>query len=359
MRQIGTLSSEKDANTFVDYLLTQGIDSQCDSSGDAFDIWIRDEDQIDRAKPMLAEFQANPQAAAFESANQEARKIREQKVQARLQHAKNKMDVRRNWQTPGGGPQRRPVTMALVIGSVLVAFVTQFGDFTASSSGQITQSQSVLAYLLFLDPFAVHEAKIQAQLTPNPKSFQERLLKTSIEEHGADDQNALVYRTWSLLNGQLWRLFTPCFIHFGLIHLIFNLWMLFQIGSLLESRVGSTKYLIFVLAAGGLSNVVQGLVPMGVDWLPKTMQGTLLFGGMSGVLYGLFGWALARQQRGISGGLFFPPSTIFLLLAWMVAGFLFENLHIANWCHGVGFLVGMVTGYLPVFNDPPTTSRRG
>ena len=358
MRQIGTLTNEKDANTFVDYLLTQGIDSQCEPSGDVFDIWIRDEDQIDQAKPMLTEFQTNPQATSFQSARQEASKIREQQVQARLQHAKNKMDVRRNWQTPGG-PQRRPVTMALVGISVLVAFLTQFGNFEPPSNGQIPQSQRILAALLFLDPFAVHQAKIEAQLTATPKSFQQRMLKASIEQNGADDQNAIVYRTWSLLNGQVWRLFTPCFIHFGLIHLLFNLWMLFQIGSLLESRVGSTKYLIFVLAAGVLPNVVQGLVPMGVDWLPKTMQGTIIFGGMSGVLYGLFGWALARQQRGISGGLVFPPSTIFLLLAWMVAGFLFENLHIANWCHGVGFLVGMVTGYLPVINDPPAKSFRG
>ena len=352
MRQIGTIANEQHALIFVDYLLTQGIDAQSEPSGEVFDLWIRDEDQVDRAKSLLAEFLPHPEADTYRVAPLEAKKIREQREQVLIQQAKNKMNVRQNWQKPGGN-QKRPVTMFLIIGSIIVALLTQFGAFSPTNSGDLTSGEKLLTKLLLLDIVAVQQAKFRIQQGSAPQSFQDKLLKTSMEQYGPEDQNAITYRTWSLLNGQIWRIFTPCFIHFGLIHLVFNLWMLFQIGSMLESRVGSGKLLLFVIVAGSLSNLVQGIIPRDVSWLPPTLQGTLLFGGMSGVLYGLFGWALSRQQRGISGGLFFPPSTVFLLLAWMIAGFLFEGLRIANWCHGVGFLIGMVTGYLPFANQTP------
>ena len=57
----------------------------------------------------------------------------------------------------------------------------------------------------------------------------------------------------SVTNGQWWLLFTAGFLHGSIIHLLFNVYILWVIGSQLESIVGKTKFIIiyFISLLGG------------------------------------------------------------------------------------------------------------
>ena len=50
-----------------------------------------------------------------------------------------------------------------------------------------------------------------------------------------------------ILSGQLWRLFTPIIIHFGIMHIAFNLLWLYQLGSVIEQRQNTKRMLTLVI----------------------------------------------------------------------------------------------------------------
>ena len=87
-----------------------------------------------------------------------------------------------------------------------------------------------------------------------------------------------------ILQGQLWRLITPIFVHFGILHLIMNTVVLWMFGRLMESIHGAAPYFCIIVFIAIISNTAQYLV-----------SGPL-FGGLSGVLYGLLGfiWAMGK-----------------------------------------------------------------
>ena len=88
-------------------------------------------------------------------------------------------------------------------------------------------------------------------------------------------------------NGQYWRLITPIFLHFGWLHIAFNGLWTWEVGALIEQRLGSLALLGIVLIAGVGSNTAQYLY-----------SGPSLFGGMSGVVLGCSGQApLSVRKR--------------------------------------------------------------
>jgi hypothetical protein len=60
MRLIGHLENEKQAFTLYSYLLSEGIHSTYEKEADGFSIWIYEEDEIEKAQALLAEFKSNP-----------------------------------------------------------------------------------------------------------------------------------------------------------------------------------------------------------------------------------------------------------------------------------------------------------
>ena len=61
------------------------------------------------------------------------------------------------------------------------------------------------------------------------------------------------YGSWPFgiaVEGQPWRLFTAMFLHVNLLHLLFNMYVLYLIGPQLERLFGHVRYLVLYLVAG-------------------------------------------------------------------------------------------------------------
>jgi len=66
MRLIGYIQGADHARTFGDFLYAQGIGNQVDrEQGDRFEIWIQSEDQVEKGKDYLRDFQSNPTGQHF------------------------------------------------------------------------------------------------------------------------------------------------------------------------------------------------------------------------------------------------------------------------------------------------------
>jgi rhomboid protease GluP len=80
------------------------------------------------------------------------------------------------------------------------------------------------------------------------------------------------------LDGEWWRLLTSMFLHFGVLHLALNMWVLWGMGQLAEKLYGSAYFLILYLVAG-LSGSLASLY-----WHPD-----LNSAGASGAIFGVLG----------------------------------------------------------------------
>jgi GlpG protein len=159
----------------------------------------------------------------------------------------------------------------------------------------------------------------------------------------------LTYSDFRLVNGEVvflpgggeyWRLITPVFLHFGWLHITFNCLWLWELGALVERRLGTTMLLPLALVSGVASNVAQHL-----------FSGPSLFGGMSGVVYALLGFCWIYNAVSPGQKLHIPRAIITIMLVWLAFCFVAptEMLglgSIANAAHLAGLLVGCGSGLL-------------
>jgi membrane associated rhomboid family serine protease len=147
--------------------------------------------------------------------------------------------------------------------------------------------------------------------------------------HGKVIEEGVLWRPF-VNEGQYWRLLTGAFLHENLLHIGFNMYLLYLLGMMLEPAIGSTRFAIIYFAslfAGSLGALVATASP------------TL---GASGAIFGLMGAAVvelrARRlsvwQSGI-GGLI----VINLILSFSLAG-ISVGAHIGGLIGG--FAAGMV-----------------
>jgi membrane associated rhomboid family serine protease len=140
------------------------------------------------------------------------------------------------------------------------------------------------------------------------------------------------------VNGQWWRLFTALFVHFSLLHVLLNMWALWNIGRLSERLFGHGTLPFLYVAAGVLASLTS------IAWDPSHSSV-----GASGAIFGLFGAFLAflsRQRHQI-------PTTI-LRKHWIsTSAFVLFNLisgaiqpGIDNAAHVGGLLSGFVLGLI-------------
>jgi GlpG protein len=78
--------------------------------------------------------------------------------------------------------------------------------------------------------------------------------------------------------------------------------------------------------------------------LAQYMMAGPWFGGMSGVVYGLFGYVWMKGKYSPHEGMALHPQTVFYMIAWFVLCFTGWVGSIANSAHAVGLLMGMAFG---------------
>jgi GlpG protein len=298
MRQIGSLAQEDAARAFGDYLLALGIANSVEQAGDAWAVWVENDDHLDRARAELEEFSRSPDQAKYRHAALEASaiRVREDRKQQRLRD--HYVDVRTS--SARGAHSVRPLTLILVLISLAVGAASWFGSAPAADRGQRSAPVDILQYL-----------RISSEAPP-----------------GADRWQGLS----QIAHGQVWRLVTPIFIHFGIVHLLFNMLWLLDLGAMIERQRGVWFLALLVLAAAIPSNLAQ------------YHYAGAGFGGMSGVVYALFGYVWMKSRFAPQDGLHLPQTTVFIMLAWLFICMTGRVGHIANTAHVVGLLIGMAVG---------------
>ena len=296
MRQIGTLDNETSARRFTAYLLTQGIDAHTDQGTDQWQIWVRDEDQRDRGREELRRFVENPSDERYRKAESAAEALVRQRTQQHAKARRNVVEMRGRWRRAGAGVRggRPPVVFALVLLSVAVTIVTWFGSSAPKSLGAGIYNQ-----LSFANRAAYRES-----------------------------EDAFV----SIKQGQVWRFITPIFLHLAPMHILFNMLMFYYLGRQVEFIRGPVILGILILVLAVVSNVAQAAV-VGP-----------LFGGMSGVVYGLFGYIWMHQRMRPDSGFHLERSTILIIMIWFVLCWVEVIPGIANYAHGGGLAAGMIIG---------------
>lgn len=134
--------------------------------------------------------------------------------------------------------------------------------------------------------------------------------------------------------GQLWRLFTPIIIHFGILHIVFNMIWLYQLGSAIEQRQSIKRMAILVVVTSLLSNLAQYF------WNGPS------FGGMSGVVYGLLAYIWIQGKYNARAGLGLEQNIAIMMLIWFVICWMGLVGNIANMAHTVGLVSGAILGLI-------------
>lgn len=328
MRQIGKLASEKHADRFVDHLLTLGIHAKVDKASDGqWILWIHEENHVDQARSELDAFRSNPDDARYVIAAEEATGIRKMEQLRERERRKNVHEVKpRGGMMPGRGLSGAPVTKVIM---VICISLTALGMFFSQGNGpEIPIGLQVYDALSFISArdFVIYSA------SPNPNSLM------SIEQ------------------GQVWRLITPAFLHdrHSILHIAFNMYMFYMLGSILEPRLGSVHFFLLNMGLALAANLAQGVIPMllfNTEWAAyEKYYGGIMFVGYSGVIYGLFGYLWMRSKYDPTLGIMLNPSSILILMVWFVLCWVGVIPNVANLAHTGGLVAGVVTGLITAAN---------
>jgi len=284
MREAGELDNELDARTLADFLYYRGMDCQVEpNKRNGWSVWVENDDHLTEAERWVAVMREQPQHpeivhGAGLAEGKRAAEEEEQEAFARKQRTRN--DV--------------------------------FGD--APSIGSTPLTFILMAASILVTLFASGESGLALRLQLHISTLREGLVEVR--------------------QGEVWRLVTPIFLHFGIIHLLFNMMWMMDLGRSIEARRGAGFFLVFLLAVAVMSNVGQ-----------YVMTGPV-FGGMSGVVYALLGYVWMQSRFNPWSGFVLHPMTVQMMLFWYVLCLTGLVGNIADTTHTVGLVMGVAWGYL-------------
>jgi len=282
LRKVGSLEDVQKAETFRWYLISQDIETKINEIGEhSTEIWVFRDEDWKKARDFFEQFKNAVDISTFQKAAEGVQKT--QPVEAKKAEAP--LVRSQNLHSTG--------TFALIAFSVLF-FILHFVD-----KQHWLMRQLMISSDLFANSMGI-------------KSFRE------------------------IFSGQVWRLFTPIFIHTDFFHILFNMIWLYQFGRLVEESIGTLKFTLLILFIAACSNLAFYLVSG-----PR-------FGGMSGVVYGLFAFMWACDRYSIVSPYRLDPNLAkffggFYVVCWVLSAVGFP---VANTVHGVGAFCGLIAGVL-------------
>lgn len=294
MRSAGTIGDKLHARRFADYLLTRGISTRLGDGAEGFTVWVHDEERLAEVRAELPRFLSAPEEPRYE-VGREAASLR---AQAREEAAKAEAAARvvaSASTVPAVGRvglMGTPLTLALVAFCLVVAVYTQLGSTESPRLAQLTIATIRRIDIGHIGWFGLSE----------------------------------------IASGEVWRLITPCFIHFGLAHLVMDMAALIYFGRQIEAARGTLRLAALVVLIGVGSNYGQYLVSG-----PS-------FGGMSGVAYGLLGYLVVMSRWAPRAGMLLEPRVALSGAIWFVVCLTGAIGPVANTAHGAGFVLGACFG---------------
>jgi len=376
MRLIGEWKDEKAAYGFQAFLLSQKIESSYEPFQDpgaqtlTFRIWIVNEDDYDQAMVFFREFQENPSDPRFAFS-------REAPVPLKVP-PKWKVRVEMPPQTPRWGLS---MTGFFILVCACLFFLNTMqelqvvrdqGSIYNTFVGTPIEEAALFDYPQYRENFKqfleIYPIKEEADLKNLPPDGQACLAKLQNYPQWLGFSQLALTHDWKgeeklpdgtlfgkIRQGEYWRLITPIFLHGGILHILFNMMIVWVFGKQIENRIGKFRLFCMVIVIGVVTNVAQYL-----------MTGPLFY-GFSGVAVGMGGFIWMRQRIAPWEGYPIHPSSLlslglfvmiiwaldFLLMTLQFFGLSSFQTQIANTAHIGGGLLGILFGRLSLF------ARRG
>jgi GlpG protein len=372
MRNIGTISCEKDAVRLTSYLKHKGILNTCEVSFEvpngsmSYQIWVHDEDRLKEAHDLFENFCKTPSSPQFDVPITE--QIPEEE-QASLEIEPEVPLLARRLQAH--------LTHFVIALCAFFFVVNSYQKIPLAVEGvaeeffSLTPIQAECFY--DLPPFFEKLTDLiqKHRVAPNQKVEQ---LSPEIQEEfdalphvaywrGFYDWIILKIKTSNaveaegplfikLRQGEVWRLFSPCLLHAGFLHILFNMIWVWILCRPIEQKIGVFRTLFLTLVVGIGSNTMQYLM------------GGPFFIGYSGVVMGLAGFIWSRGKIAPWEGYAIQKSTLLFLALFVLAMFglqftsfilhLFSDVNfspnIANAAHIAGAFLGALLGRLSFFS---------
>lgn len=138
-----------------------------------------------------------------------------------------------------------------------------------------------------------------------------------------------------MAKGEYWRLFSPALLHFSVLHIVFNTLWVWDVGRKIERPLGSFWFTVGIVLIALSSNILQFLI-----------SGYPIFGGLSGVVYGLIGFAWLLPILKPSWPMIISKALMAFFMIWLGVGYTpFPEMvglgRIANTAHTIGLLTGL------------------
>lgn len=208
---------------------------------------------------------------------------------------------------------------------------THFGGTAAGQSGTVTKALMGINAAVFLLTLALYGVGALGSLrTPlHTLGAVLGITRTDGPERsyiGAFPDLGIV--SVGIDDGAFHRLLTSMFLHYGLIHLLLNMYVLWILGRPLEAALGRWRFLALYLIAGlGGSVAVDLFSPLSFT------------AGASGAIFGLFSaYFLILRKLGRDAAAILPVIVINLVLTFAFADYISVAGHLG------GFVIGAVCG---------------
>ncbi|HGJ5876085.1 MAG TPA: rhomboid family intramembrane serine protease GlpG [Arsenophonus sp.] len=162
------------------------------------------------------------------------------------------------------------------------------------------------------------------------------------------NEAVMAYLAWpsSVQYAETWRIFTPVLLHFSLMHILFNLVWWWYLGSQVERQLGTSKLFVITIVSALFSNWGQSLFSSSA------------FGGLSGVVFSLIGYAWLTGERHPAKGISVPRGLIIFAVLWLFLGhFDMFGMKIANTAHTAGLIIGLLMGLSDNKHKPDNTQH--